>query len=273
MNQCTAPLFDTHCHLEFAPLCEEVPAVLARAEAAGVRSILAVACLPQSWTEVLRIAEEYAAVWVALGVHPNDAGQVADRELQRLRELAAHPKVAAIGETGLDYYRDQTPREVQRTWFTAQWQLARELHLPVVLHCRDALSDLLEQVTQWVREEGDTASAGSAWRGVLHCFSGDIATAVECCRLGLMLGIGGPLTYPRSEQLRAAVAAAPTEALLLETDAPFLAPQPRRGKPNEPAFVRHTAERLAALRGLTLDQIAELTTANARRLFARVGRG
>lgn len=250
-------LVDTHCHLDLYHFEADREAVLARAREAGVGRILIPGIdLAQSRC-VLALAEQYPELRAAVGVHPNDAQSFGESALAELRELARHPKVDAIGEIGIDLYWKIAPLEKQHDAFRAQLQLAAELNKPVIIHDRDAHADVMSML----RDHAPPAGV------VLHSFSGDVAMAEEAARLGFYLGVDGPLTYKKNDGLRAIFAAAPLDRILIETDAPYLPPQQRRGARNEPAYVRWVAEKLAEARGLALDDVARATTANAARLF------
>jgi TatD DNase family protein len=248
---------DTHCHLNLAHFDADVGEVVARALAAGVTQLIVPGADVPSSRRAVELAEQYPAVWAAVGVHPNDAPGFGAGDLAELRRLAAHPRVVAIGEIGLDLYWKTVPLEQQQAVFVAQLQLAAELGKPVIVHDREAHAAVLEAL------QTHRPPAG----GVLHAFSGDGAMAEAAVAEGFYLGVDGPLTYKNSHALRAIFAAAPLERILLETDAPYLTPQPHRGRRNEPAYVRYVAERLAEIRHLELEAVAQVTTANAARLF------
>lgn len=263
-------LVDTHCHLDFDSFAGEVEAVVERAAAAGVTRIIVPSLDLGNARAVLTLAERFPGVHAAVGVHPNSAAGWRDEWIDELRALAAHPRVVAIGEIGLDYYWDKTPPATQRRALLGQLTLAAELDLPVILHNRDASDDLLRLLGSMYhvptsREE--RSSLEPALRGVLHSFSADWNTAESALALGFYLGFTGPLTYKKADDLRAIAARVPLDRILIETDAPFLAPHPHRGRRNEPAYVRHVAERLAELRGLSLEEVAQATAANAVALF------
>ncbi len=253
-------LIDTHCHLDFDRFDEDRDAVVARAREAGVGRIIVPALDLANAREVLALAEVYADVFAAVGVHPNSAANWQDSWLPALRGLAAHPKVVAIGEIGLDYYRDHCPPEVQLRALRLQLELATDLNLPVILHNRESDHDMLELLA--------ASPAGKRLAsGVLHSFSSDWEMARQALAMGFYIGFTGPLTFPKAESLREVAARVPLDRLLVETDAPFLAPQPRRGHRNEPAYVTFVAAGLAALRDLPTSEIARITTGNAVRLF------
>lgn len=245
--------FDTHCHLDYEQQgtgAEEH----ARAVAAGVTALLCVGTDAASSQRCRDLAALPGVRWSA-GLHPNEATRLA-ADWPAIEALARSPGCAAIGETGLDCYRDTAPLDAQQTALQAHLALARELGLPVILHCRDAFAPLFAEL-----------AAKLPVRGVMHCFSGGIDEARRALDLGLHLSFAGPLTYPKNHALRAAAAFAPADRILVETDAPFLAPQPCRGRRNEPAFVLHTLQGLATVRGITLLAAAEQTYANAVALF------
>jgi len=253
-----ASLIDTHAHLDFDKFDDDREEVIARAFESGIEAIVTVGTDPVSWEKVWRICESQDHIFPALGYHANDLNGLDEGSWPELVEwLKAHRPVA-IGEIGLDYYWDTVPPEKQHDYFRRQLALAREMDLPVVVHCRDAHEDCLAALE-------DAYPSGA--RGVMHCFSGDRQIAEQAVRLGMHLSFAGPVTYNKSDDLREAAKWAPLGRILVETDCPFLAPQPRRGKRNEPAFVRFTAEKLAEIREMSFDELAGITTANARRLF------
>jgi TatD DNase family protein len=251
-------LVDTHAHLDSGQFRDDVDAVVARAREIGIGTILTVGCDLASSRTSLDLALRYDNIWASVGIHPHDAATVNAAALEELRQLAAQPRVVAIGEIGLDFYRDRSPRDVQRQAMRAQIRLARELGKPLIVHDRDAHAEVLTIL----REEG-----ASEIGGVMHCFSGDLAFARECVALGFFVSFAGPLTYPANEALRAVAEGLPIDVTLVETDCPYLSPQPWRGKRCEPAYVRTTAAELARIKGLTLDDVARVTSLNAFRLF------
>lgn len=249
-------LFDTHTHLNAEAFAADLFEVLQRARSQGVERMLVVGFdLPSSRATLALTHEE--GLYAAVGIQPHYAGETGPRELAALRQLAASAGVVALGEIGLDYYRDRAPRSAQRALFRQQLALAQELGLPVVIHAREAFADLLEELRQ----------AGPGLRGVMHCFSGTPQEACAFLELGLYLSIAGPVTYPRATRLAEVVRLVPRDRLLLETDCPWLPPQRHRGQRNEPAYLREIAEQVAALRGETVEEIARCTTENARALF------
>ena len=257
-----APLLvDSHAHLDDEAFTADRAEVLARAGAAGVRLIVSVgADLPSSRANVA-LAARHQGVWAAVGVHPHEAAGLDAAALAELRALASRPRVVAIGEIGLDFYRDRSPRPAQREAFQAQLRLAAELALPAIVHDREAHDEVLATLREWVGATGPRA------RGVLHCFSGEEALAAAAIALGFYVSLAGPVTYANARRLQALAASLPLERLLVETDCPYLPPAPHRGQRNEPALVALVAEKVATLRGLPLAEVAAATTANAQRLF------
>lgn len=251
-------LFDTHCHLDVAAFDPDRDVVIARARAAGVAHFLNPAYDLESSRRAVALAQVHAGVVAAVGVHPNDAADFGEAHLAELRALAHAPQVVAIGEIGLDYHWQTTPRDQQAQAFIAQLALARELNLPVIVHCRDAYDDALALL----REHG---------RGlpglVMHAFSGRMEHLRAALALDFYIGVGGPVTYPNARTLRDVVKTAPLERIVVETDSPYLAPQSHRGRRNEPAYVVEVACKVAELRSISTRDIACITTDNGRRLF------
>ena len=254
----SSSLIDTHAHLDSGQFRGDVDGAIARALDQGVRTILTVGCDLPSSRDSIDLASTHDNVWASVGIHPHDACTVNEASIAELRRMADHPKVVAIGETGLDFYRDRSPREEQRSAFRAQIRLARELNKPLIVHDRDAHDEILQILTQ-----EHAAEVG----GVMHCFSGDLELARQCVALGFFISFAGPLTYPANHGLREVATGLPTDVMLIETDCPYLSPQSWRGKRCEPAYVRSTAEELARIKGLTLDDVARITSLNAFRLF------
>jgi TatD DNase family protein len=260
-------LVDTHCHLDFESFDDDREAVLARAQEAGVLRMINPGVDLASSQAALRLAERYPGVYAAVGVHPNDAAGWDDASLEELRALAGRDKVVAIGEIGLDYYRDTTPRDLQKRIFKEQLDLAAEMGLPVIIHNREATDDLLEILEDWHNKLENSSLALSARPGVLHSYSGDATQARRAISLGFRIGFTGPVTFRNAPDLQEVAAELSLENLLVETDAPFLAPHPKRGRRNEPANVRLIAEKLAELHGESIEAVAQITTANAGQLF------
>ncbi len=254
-------LIDSHAHLDFPQFDADRETVIERARGAGVVAVLNVGTDLESSRAAVALAKRYDFIYAAVGVHPHDAKTVTPATLDQLRELARHPKVVAIGEIGLDYYRDLSPRPAQRRAFAQQLALAAELGLPVVVHSRDAHDDVLAALREW-------RGAG----GVLHSYSAGPGRLEEVMALGFYIGLSGPITFPKAHRLRAVAAAAALDRLLVETDCPYLTPVPFRGRRNEPAYVRYVAEAVARARGTTVEAVAQATTENAQRLFGLRGK-
>ncbi|MGB9454796.1 MAG: TatD family hydrolase [Bryobacteraceae bacterium] len=255
-------LIDSHTHLDDAQYNEDRAAVIERARAAGVERMLAIGTGsgPPDLEAAVRLAGEYPFILATIGVHPHDAAKATEATFERLRALAPHPKVVALGEIGLDYHYDFSPRDVQRAVFSRQLAIAAEAALPVIIHTREAWEDTFDIL----RRE---------WRGpgIVHCFTGDATEARQALDAGFHLAFGGVLTFPKAEPVREAARLTPADRLLIETDCPYLAPVPHRGKRNEPAFVAETARRLAEVRGQAVEEIAALTARNFERLCLRDG--
>lgn len=245
-------IVDSHCHLDYPGLAEREAEVVANARAAGIVGMLTIGTTRAGWTQAIAIAERWPEVWAAVGIHPHHAGEEGLEDPAPLVEAARHPKVVAIGETGLDFYYDRAPREAQERSFRTHVEACRITGLPLVVHTRDA-----DEATIAVLEE---EMAKGSFRAVIHCFSSSRRLAERALALGFHLGIGGILTFKRSEELRAIVKDVPLERCLLETDAPYLAPVPFRGKTNEPAFTVHTAKVLAELKAVPLAEVERVTT-------------
>lgn len=260
-------LVDVHAHLQMPEFDSDRAEVIARAAQAGVKLIVTAGTDLGSSRVAVAIAEAHPLVLAAVGVHPNELeGWSAAATIASLRALAQHPRVAAIGEIGLDRYRMRSPLGRQISAFRAQLELAADLGLPVVVHDREAHEEVLSQLCSWAlpgRNRERTAT------GVLHAFSGDTEMARQVVDLGLYVSVAGPVTYPRSERAREVCRQVPLERLLLETDSPYLAPQPKRGRRNEPAYVEFIAREVAAIRGIDADALGATTSENALRLFGR----
>ncbi len=254
-------LIDSHCHLDYyTPL--ELPEVLSRAAQAGVGQMVTIGTsLAQSET-LPPMTETYSNLWCTIGVHPHHAAEAPIPTPETLATMAAHPRVIGIGESGLDYFYDKSPRDTQAENFRAHIRGARLANVPLCIHARDADAD----IARILKEESDS---GGAFDFLLHCFSSGRGLAKSALEMGGYISFSGILTFPRSTDLRDIARDVPLDRLLVETDAPYLAPVPFRGKRNEPAWVAHTAKVLAELRGLTVDALADLTTANFRRLFRK----
>ena len=257
-------LVDSHCHLDFPDLFSGLSDVLRRADRAGVGTMLTISTHMATFPDVLAIAEEHDNIWCSVGVHPHHAEE--DQAVTRddLLKLAEHPKVVGIGETGLDYYYDNSPRDIQRHLFREHIAVARETGLPLIVHTRNADADTVEILQ-------DEAGKG-AFPGLIHCFSASDGLARDCVALGMTISVSGIATFKTAESIRTTLKHVPLENLLVETDAPYLAPVPHRGKTNEPAFVAHTAAKLAEIKGLSADDLADATTDNFFNLFTKAAR-
>jgi TatD DNase family protein len=254
-------LIDSHCHLDYYTPAE-LPDVLARARAAGVGEVVTIGTSLEQSFKIRRLASEIQNVWCSIGVHPHHASEAPVPTVETLVEMAAHPKVVGIGESGLDYFYDHAPRDVQAENFRAHIRAARLTGAPLIIHARNADAD----IATILQDEWDV---GGAYTLLLHCFSSGRQLAEKAISLGGYVSFSGILTFPKSQEIRDIARDIPADRLLVETDAPYLAPVPFRGKRNEPAHVRHTAQVLAEVRGLCPETIHDLTTANFRRLFRK----
>jgi len=250
----TPELFDTHAHLHFPDFVDDLPAVLERARAAGVARLLTIGTDVATSEAAIALAAREAGVWASVGIHPHDAAEADDAALAVIERLAGSPRVVAIGEIGLDFFRNLSPRETQER--TLRWllALARRVGKPVLIHCRDAHAETLA-----ILDDGHVGEVG----GIMHCFSGDVAIARRCLDLGLTISLAGPVTYPNARALPEVARFVPADRLVVETDCPYLPPQGHRGQRNEPAYLVITAARVAELRGETLDAMAARLSANA----------
>lgn len=254
-------LIDSHCHLEYDGLAEDQQGVLERARASGVTGFLNISTRLSEWDKVVGTAEREADVWASIGIHPHEADQHADLGHAALRKAAVHPRVIALGESGLDYYYDKSDRQVQRALFRTHIEVARETGLPVIVHTRDA-----EEDTHAILAE---EMGKGAFPALIHCFTASQDFGRRMIDLGLTISISGIVTFKNARDLQEFAREIPHDRLLVETDSPFLAPVPHRGKTCEPAFVRNTAQFVADLRGETIDQLAATTTRNFFRLFQK----
>ena len=252
-------LIDSHCHLIYDGLADRQEAVLAAARARGVTGFLNISTRQSEWNDVIGVAEREPDVWASVGVHPHEADAHPDLGAEALVAASNHPRVVAIGECGLDYYYDKSDRAAQRERFTAHIEAARTTGLPLIVHTRDAEDDTIEILSREVGKGGV--------RGVLHCFTGSQALADAALDLGFYISLSGIVTFKNAVELQATAAAVPDDRILVETDAPFLAPVPNRGKTCEPAFVVDTATFVAKLRGSAFEELASRTTANFFKLF------
>lgn len=254
-------LVDSHCHLNYKGLIEDQAGVLSRARSAGVGTMLNIATRESEWDDVLATAEREADVWATVGIHPHEADEHPHVDTAKLVERAAHPRIVGIGETGLDYYYDHSDRDRQQRSFRSHIAAARETGLPIIVHTRDAEDDTAEIMA-------DEMGKG-AYTGVIHCFTASAAFADTAMALGLYISISGIVTFKNARDLQETAARLPRDRLLVETDSPFLAPVPHRGRPCEPAFVADTAAFLAKLRGETVEELTAYTSDNFRTLFAK----
>lgn len=254
-------LADSHCHLNYKGLAEEQAAVLARARARGVTAMLNIATRESEWDDVLATAEREPDVWASVGIHPHEADQHPDVDTARLVDRARHPRVVGIGESGLDYFYDHSDRAAQAASFRAHIAAAREAAVPIIVHTRDA-----EEDTAHIMEE---ELGRGAYTGVIHCFTGTGAFADRMLAAGFYISISGIVTFRNARELQETAARLPAERLLVETDAPFLAPVPHRGKTGEPGFVADTAAFLAQLRGENIDELQAYTARNFHTLFSK----
>jgi TatD DNase family protein len=254
-------LVDSHCHLDYLEDGEELEAVVGRADAAGVGTLVTICTRLSEFDRVRAIAGRFDQVYCTAGVHPHEAGEEGQADPARLIELAADVKVIGIGETGLDYYYDNSPREAQRRSFRTHIRASRATGLPLIVHSRDADADTIKILE-------DEAGEG-AFPGVIHCFTAGRGLAEAALELGLYISLSGVITFKNADELRAIAKDLPLERILVETDAPYLAPVPKRGKKNEPAYVVHTAAFVAELLGLPADELARITSENFFRLFAK----
>lgn len=250
-------MIDTHAHLQWPDFDRDREFVIERASAAGVQEILGVGYDLKASCEAVQIANNHDGVYAVVGIHPHNAKTVNSEALDSLRRLTQERKVVAVGEIGLDYYRDLSPRTLQKQAFEQQMHLARELQLPVVIHDREAHADVFEVLRKHKNEIF----------GVLHCFSGSLQMAEDAIKLGYLISVAGPVTFPNARSLHQVAKQLPLESIVLETDCPWLAPQSKRGKRNETAFIIETARKVAELRGLSLDELMKATSQNAKRLF------
>lgn len=252
-------LVDSHAHLDFAEFDPDRAEVINRARQSGVVAVVNAAADLAGSRRALQLASANADIFAAVGIHPHEAADVSDEAWQELETLADHPRTVAVGETGLDFYRDLSPRDAQAGLFRRHLDLAGRKDLPVIVHSRDAQAETVAILEQ--------ASAAGPLRGVMHCFSGSAQTARRCIEMGLLISFSGTVTFPNARKVQSVVESVPVEKMLIETDAPYLAPQPRRGKRNEPAFVRFTAAKLAEIKKLSVEDLARVTSLNADNLF------
>ncbi|MEW9052950.1 MAG: TatD family hydrolase [Neobacillus sp.] len=251
-------LFDTHAHLNAEQYNEDLQEVIERAQEEGVSNIVVVGFDRPTIEKAMELAENYEFIYACVGWHPVDAIDMTEEDLVWIEELAAHPKVVAIGEMGLDYHWDKSPKEIQKSVFRKQIQLAKKVKLPIVIHNRDATADIVE-----ILQEEGAEEVG----GIMHCFSGSAEIAKECVKMNFYISLGGPVTFKNAKKPKEVAAEIPLDKLLIETDCPYLTPHPHRGKRNEPSYVKLIAEQIAEIKGISLEEVAVATTRNAKKLF------
>ncbi|WP_214484095.1 TatD family hydrolase [Bacillus sp. SM2101] len=251
-------LFDTHAHLNATQFDEDVVDVINRAKMEGVSHIVVVGFDRQTITRAMELTDMYDFIYAAVGWHPVDAIDMVDEDLSWIEELASHPKVVAIGEMGLDYYWDKSPKDVQKEVFRKQIKLAKKVNLPIIIHNREATADVLQ-----ILEEENAEQVG----GIMHCFTGSVEVAKKCMDMNFYISLGGPVTFKNAKKPKEVAKDIPLENLLIETDCPYLAPHPYRGKRNEPSYVKYVAESIAHLKGITVEEVSEKTALNAKKLF------
>ena len=251
-------LIDSHAHLEMPDFKKDLEAVIQRAKGSGVEYIFTVGTEKKDWKRAVEIADSHPSIYAILGVHPHNAKEIDDQTYPTLRGLCRNGKVRAYGEIGLDFFRNLSPRDIQLKRFREQIGLAKELDLPIVIHDREAHRETLEILKSEKAEESG---------GIIHCFSGDYEMAKACLNMGFYISIPGSITFKNAEGSREIVERIPLESLLVETDAPFLTPEPFRGKRNEPSYVRYTAQKVAEIKKVSFEKVAEITTENALRVY------
>ncbi|USL36443.1 TatD family hydrolase [Priestia megaterium] len=251
-------LFDTHVHLNAEQYEDDLQEVINRALEKGVQNMVVVGFDEPTIKKAIQIAETYDFIYASVGWHPVDAVDMTDEHLAWIEELAQHPKVVALGEMGLDYHWDKSPKEVQKDVFRRQIRLARKVNLPIIIHNRDATEDVVT-----ILKEEHVEEVG----GIMHCFTGSIEVAKQCMDMNMYISFGGPVTFKNSKKPKEVATELPLDKLLIETDCPYLTPHPFRGKRNEPGYVSYVAEQIAELKGITYEELAAITTANAKKLF------
>ncbi|MDQ0209174.1 TatD family hydrolase [Alkalicoccobacillus murimartini] len=251
-------LFDTHVHLNAEQFNDDVEEVIARAKDAGVERMVVVGFDEKTINRALELVEAYEFLYAAVGWHPVDAIDMTDKHLEWLEELSAHPKVVALGEMGLDYHWDKSPKDIQKEVFIKQIHLAKKVNLPIIIHNREADQDIVD-----ILEAEGAKDVG----GIMHCFGGSVEIADRCLAMNFYISLGGPVTFKNAKRPKEVAKHVPIEKLLIETDCPYLAPHPNRGKRNEPGYVKLVAEEIADLRGISYEELAQHTTRNANELF------
>ncbi len=251
-------LIDTHTHLNARQFAEDLETVIENAQRAGVGKMIVVGFDKETISKAVELIEQYEFIYAAIGWHPVDAIDCTNEDLVWIEQLTEHEKVVAIGEIGLDYHWDKSPKDVQQNLFRKQIQLAKKVNLPIVIHNREATGDLIS-----ILEEEDASVVG----GIMHCFSGSVETAKQCLKMNFLISLGGPVTFKNAKDPKEVAAFVPLDQLLIETDCPYLAPHPYRGKRNEPAYVKLVAEEIAQIKNVAYEEVASATTANAIRLL------
>ena len=250
--------FDTHAHLNAEQYSEDLTEVIDRALETGVSNIVVVGFDRPTIERAMELIEQYDFMYASVGWHPVDAIDMTDEDLLWIEELSKHPRVVALGEMGLDYHWDKSPKDIQKEVFRKQIQLAKKVKLPIIIHNREATADIVE-----ILKEENAQEVG----GIMHCFSGSPETAKECVDMNFYISLGGPVTFKNAKKPKEVAEVIPMDRLLIETDCPYLAPHPFRGKRNEPGYVKLVAEQIAEIKGMSLEEVAEKTTANAKKLF------
>ncbi len=252
-------LFDTHAHLNADQFEEDVALVIERAKEEGVSNIVVVGFDEKTIKGAIKLAENYDFIYAAVGWHPVDAIDMTEEHLKWLEELSSHPKVVALGEMGLDYHWDKSPKDVQKEVFRKQIQLAKKVNLPIIIHNRDAHEDIVT-----ILKEEDASAVG----GIMHCFGSSLDIAMQCLKMNFYISFGGPVTFKNAKRPKEVAKEIPLDRLLIETDCPYLAPHPYRGKRNEPSYVKLVAEAIAELKDITYEEVVAATNENAKKLFA-----
>ncbi|MGE7767871.1 TatD family hydrolase [Peribacillus sp. NPDC096540] len=251
-------LFDTHVHVNAEQFNEDLEDVIQRAQEAGVNNMVVVGFDRPTITRAMELIETYDFMYAAVGWHPVDAIDMTEEDLKWIEELSSHPKVVAIGEMGLDYHWDKSPKVIQMEVFRKQIRLAKKVGLPIIIHNREATADIVK-----ILKEEEASEVG----GIMHCFSGSAETAMECIDMNFYISLGGPVTFKNAKKPKEVAAAVPLDRLLIETDCPYLAPHPYRGKRNEPSYVKLVAEQIAEIKQLSVEEVSQATTDNAKKLF------
>ncbi|WP_445492819.1 TatD family hydrolase [Niallia sp. 03133] len=251
-------LFDTHTHLNADQFMEDIEETIQRALDAGLEKMIVVGFDRPTIERAMELVEKYSFLYASVGWHPVDAIDMTEDDLLWIEELSSHPKVVAIGEMGLDYHWDKSPKDIQKEVFRRQIRLAKKVSLPIIIHNREATADIVN-----ILKEEDAKEVG----GIMHCYGGSIETAEECINMNFYISLGGTVTFKNAKKPKEVAAAIPLEKLLIETDCPYLAPTPFRGKRNEPSYVKLVAEEIAAIKGISFEEVAAATTENAKKLF------